>query len=78
MTSRLHIAFACSMRCTCTRAARASLSTRTLNIEGGSVRGLVGLRVVFGVALFLFRIGHGRAGDFVVAIVVAGVFRILC
>jgi hypothetical protein len=41
------------------------------------VRGLVGLRVVVGVALFLFRIRHGRAGQFVVAIVVARLFRIL-
>ena len=41
------------------------------------MRGLVGLRIVFGVACFLFRIGHGRAGHFVVAIVVARVFRIL-
>ena len=70
--TRMHSMSHMQMRaaCTLTRSAR-----RTSKEERCEC--LVGLRVVVGVALFLFRIGHRRAGQFVVAIVVARVFRIL-
>jgi cell division protein FtsB len=74
MSSRLPIARMTSVRM---HSVHVAFDAHAEHRKGRRRRGLVGLRIVFGVALFLFGIWHGRAGHFVVAIVVARVFRIL-